>query len=242
MVKKDTYYQYDRRIQMFWNIKNPQKTSLFVIQDGDQFKEEHFKRVVELLDNTCFVFIDPIDRLAEYTPWPSESLVEEIDQFEGCGEKYLEYIFEKLIPEIERKIKLGFKIGNIYFAGASLGGLISNFALLKESDLLGGGVFISASYWYANFFETLKKELPELKEKIIYMDIGLKEQPGKITQNKDIIEMTNSIVNLYLNNGISRDNFQFIEHEDMDHREIHFPDRILDGIEFILKQKSKRLC
>lgn len=242
IYKFDDFIHMDRQIKLMWNIKDPEKTSLFLINDGDMFdriENNVLGKIRDNIDNVVICLIYPNDRGSEYTPWKSDDLGIKVKYFPGNGDGYLGYVFRKLVPRIESKINMRIKDGNIFMAGASLGGLISTYAMFKYPKEIGGGIFISSSYWYPNFVDYVKATDLDLEDKLIYIDIGSKESPSKITLNKSIVSITEDMVGLFLDKNLKYENIYFIIQDDMEHRESYFIDRIYDGILFIYNKMKK---
>lgn len=227
-----------RQIGILNLINNDRKEppNLFIIQDAEMFQEVENNFLGNLeknAPNMLIALISTDDRDGEYTPWYAERTVAWVDEFSGNGDDYINFLIDRLIPFLEDKYNRIFNKTNTYMAGASLGGLISTYALFKYPNEFAGGIFVSSSYWYENFLNFLNLSRNINKEAIIYMDVGDQEGIGKITLGKDIVEETKKVYQIFLDKGIKKDNIYFEIKKDMSHNISFFVDRIYDGIIYI---------
>ncbi len=232
----------NRNIYLYTDIKDEDVT-LFLVNDGDMIKRVQnnmFSKLEEHASNIIVAAIEPLDRFDEYTPWFQNSYVDRIDVFKGSGNQYLEFLMEELVVYIEEKLDLEIKDKNIFLAGASLGGLISTYGLLKYPKRLGGGIFVSSSYWYDGFLNYLADSTCIDEDWLIYMDVGDKEKPGKITLFKDIVKETERVYEIFLDKGVAKRNINYRIQKDMGHNESFFIDRIYNGIVWVGSKKSTR--
>lgn len=179
------------------------KYPVIYIHDGDE--------VLSMLDNIILsvekyelenkyeehiiVGIAPINRLDEYTPWPSSSLVEKFKPFKGKGEEYLDFIVNDLKPYIDSKFNTKADSKNTSMIGYSLGGLISLFSAYKH-ECFGNIVSICGSQWYRGWIDFMEKN--HIKNKDINMLIiaGLREGENKSTAQKYIKEYVEKSYNI----------------------------------------------
>ena len=230
----------NRNIYVYSDIRN-EDVKLFLVNDGDMIKRVQnnmFNKLEENSENIIVVAIEPEDRFNEYTPWFQNSYVDRIDVFKGSGDDYLELLMDELVPYIEEKEDVEIKDKNIFLAGASLGGLISSYGLLKYPKRLGGGIFVSSSYWYDGFLNYLSDSTCIDEDWLIYMDVGDKEKPGKITLFKDIVKETQKVYEILLEKGVKEKNINYRIQKDMGHNESFFIDRIYNGIVWISSKGS----
>ena len=229
----------DRKIYMYNDIKDSQGL-LFIINDGAMIKNIEnniFQKLEENVENIMVVFVDSHDRFAEYTPWEHKSTVNNVDYYKGQGDEYLSFILGPMLKEIEKVYGLSFSKKNIFLGGSSLGGLIASYGLFEYADQLGGGIFVSSSYWYGGFIDYLEAKDISLEGKIIYMDVGDLERPGRTTMGKDIIKETQKVFDVFLNKQIDPENIRFILQEKMGHNQSFFIDRIYDAIIWISRDR-----
>lgn len=226
-----------KKLHIYEKIYSIDRLKVFIINDGDIFlksKDNILARMAGLKD-IVLVFIPPDDRFHDYTPWEEGSFRKDYP-FSGGGDEYLIYIIDKIIPLIEGELGLEILGKSTYLAGASLGGLISLYGLLEYPDDFGGAICISSSFWYDNFLDYVRtKELPSL-DVPIYMDVGDREGKGRITLNRDVLEISKEVYSMLLEKGLK--NISFKIQEGMSHRSNFFVDRLCSGIEYISNKKE----
>lgn len=152
------------------------------IQDGDEIiehKNEFFDELEKDNINFIGVLISPKNRLNEYTPWYSEGLSEKNPDFLGEGDKYLNFLCDEIKPFIDSKYKTKKDKENTCIIGASLGGLISVYALYTKNDVFGNAICASGSFWYKDILKFLEESNVNLKDKRIFMSIGEDEDHCK---------------------------------------------------------------
>lgn len=224
----------DRNLYVYSNIGNKDNLQMFLVQDGQMFQELEnniIKRFSSNLEDLLVVFIESKNRLREYSPWFSRSLLDDIGYFEGGGDEYLEFILKRVKPFIQRRYNIRIDGSNTFLCGASLGGLISTYGMLEYNRELGGGVFVSPSYWYEGFLDYVGRSQLDFSRFKIYLDVGDVEGRGKITQNKDMAEVVIEMKHIFLDKGICQEKFEFVLQEGMGHNDSFFIDRIYRGIE-----------
>lgn len=232
VYKDSKFWIYDKI-----NHKDKKNTIIYILNDGDMFLEEDrsfFKKVGKNFKNILIIGVIPNNRFKEYTPWYGKRPVSWTDFYYGYGNEYLDKLIKELIPYILGKLNIPAS-NNIFIGGASLGGLISTYALFKY-EYFKGGIFVSASYWYEGFLNYLKDTPLPCKNIYIYMDVGDKESPGRITYFKDIIGETRKVYNIFLDKGIDKEKINFKLMENMGHKKSVFIDRIYSGIDFCYKK------
>lgn len=182
----------DRDVELFFacNATENEEVPLILMHDGQNLFEDEqaaFGRSWRLLDQLfsddfpkCIVVgisNSQIEngRLDEYSPYKCS------DEFAlkggfgkdvgGKGDRYLSYVFDKLIPELKKTIQFN----DIYMGGSSMGGFISMVAALKYSKQLSGVFCMSNAWWFA--FDDLIKDLQSFEGTLpkIYLDTGTKE-------------------------------------------------------------------
>ncbi|WDE07575.1 esterase family protein [Thalassomonas viridans] len=120
------------------------------------------------------------------------------------SDAYLKFIVHELKPYIDQHFAVKTDREHTYIMGASMGGLISLYALTEYPDVFGGAACLS-THWPgvapsddnpvpASFYAYLKKHLPKAGEHKLYFDFGtetldafyppLQWQVDKILQSK----------------------------------------------------------
>lgn len=225
-------------VSVYWDIEDGDFKTV-VVQDGDmldRLDNNVAGRIDKNLKNYVIIFVSPVDRNNEYTPWMEESMSKNIDYFCGGGDEYLDLVFENILPTVEKKLKQNIRLENTYLAGASLGGLISLYALFEKPKLMGA-IIVSPSMWYPHFIEYVKDNDIDLSDKKIYMDIGSDEDRALITNCSDPQQDFLDIKDLLLQKGLKSTNLKWEIKDDMDHKEVFFLDRIYNGMFFVLDKK-----
>lgn len=162
---------------------------------------------------------------AQMSPWPCGKILSKNDDFQGKAGEYAKWIFEKAIPDVEKKLgKPSFRV----LAGYSMAGLFSIYAPTVQScfDRI---VSASGSVWFPDFVKYMEEN--EFKSKItkIYLSLGDRE---KITRNKymkNVENCTNQLSEIFKLRGIET----FFELNPGN----HFQDsalRLAKGIKFII--------
>lgn len=113
------------------------------------------------------------DRMSEYTPVPDP------EYGGGDADDYGRFIVEELKPDIDATYRTKPEAAVTGLAGSSLGGLVSLYLGLAESDVFGRLGVVSPSVWWADRYivgrvEALQAKLP-LK---IWLDMGTAEGGG----------------------------------------------------------------
>jgi predicted alpha/beta superfamily hydrolase len=70
----------------------------------------------------------------------------------GDGPKYLDFLVERLKPEIDRRYRTSPERADTGLMGASMGGLFSFFAAWRRPDVFGKAACLSSSFWWDDRF------------------------------------------------------------------------------------------
>lgn len=207
------------------------------IQDGDEVlkhKNEFFDGLEK--DNMKFigVLIPPINRLNEYTPWYSEGLSEKTPEFLGEGNQYLNFLCDQIKPFIDSKYKTKRESKNTSIIGASLGGLISIYALYNKNNVFGNVVCASGSFWYKDILTFLNDTKVNLKDKRIFMSIGEDEDHCK-SKCYDHVHMLDNNLKAYeiLKTKCNEDNIYIKIDKNTTHSIKYFLPNLILGIKWI---------
>lgn len=166
--------------------------------DGDKFIkflggiideiEEGFMN--EYLEEHIIVGVTPFDRLNEYTPWAAKANHERFHDFEGEGDKYLEFLTNDLQDYIEKEFKVSSNKKDRKVIGHSLGALISLYSVFKNNNY-SKVASICASQWYDKWIQFIKKEKLINDDFKLIIIAGKKEGHGKVTIQKDMPKFSN---------------------------------------------------
>lgn len=132
------------------------------VQDGGSLFHSVLSELEELfsfglVEEVMIVGIEPMDRLDEYTPWFSPSISSAFPPFKGEGREYLTFISQNIKPYIDRHFRTKTDRQHTGMMGASLGGLISVYAMYEFADYFSKFGIISPSLWYPNILSFVQK-------------------------------------------------------------------------------------
>jgi predicted alpha/beta superfamily hydrolase len=114
---------------------------------GEWFVDEIMDSLYKSVGFECIVVaIDHmgVDRMREYNPWDNERFGK------GLGKAYVDWIVEEVKPFIDRNFSTQSDPQYTAMMGASLGGTITHYAMLKYPGIFGKGGIYSPSYWISN--------------------------------------------------------------------------------------------
>jgi len=141
-------------------------------REGDR-EENICGRIRKACPNADFSFVNVYAQNwnRDYSPW--EFIDEESHKnFEGCASVMLDWVKNKLLPEVETALCK--PNARCFIGGYSLAGLFALWAAY-ETDLFDGCVIGSASLWFPGVVEYIRDN--ELcKPQRIYMSLGAKEE------------------------------------------------------------------
>lgn len=135
---------------------------------------------LDIVEEVILVGIEPKERLDEYTPWYSPSLSPIFPPFKGEGKAYLSFVAPIIKPYIDTTFHTKADRQDTGMIGASLGGLISLYAMYEFAGYFSKFGLLSPSLWYPNSLSYVqKKELQ--KENSVFLYVG--EEEGKSKDN-----------------------------------------------------------
>lgn len=191
---------------------------------------------LEIVEEVILVGIEPVDRLAEYTPWFSPSISSDFSSFNGEGKKYLNFIMESIKPYIDTHFSTKSDSQNTGMMGASLGGLISLYAMDEFADYFSKFGLISPSLWYPNILSYVQEYQID-KEKSIFLYVGDEEGKQKTNIQREMVKNV-LIAHEFFLEKLPREKYQFVLGKNADHRREHFISQFLNGVKW-LYSKSK---
>lgn len=218
------------------------KFSVVYIHDGGDLLYGQVDKVTALvtggkLAQLIFVGIATSKRLEDYTPWPAAAIAAERSNFGGKGADYLAFVANELKPYIDGKYRTCSSPEHTGIIGASLGGLISLYALYLYPEVFGKIGVISGSFWYEGFVEFMAETQLRNKKGRIYMDVGSKEGLGKSNIQKEMISRTKSAYKVLLSKGIPADNCRLIFNEGGTHDQSCFLSRFPDALHWLFPKE-----
>lgn len=132
-------------------------------------------------------------RMDEYSAWVNT-------QYGGGeGDEYIRFIAETLKPYVDENYRTKPEAFNTGIMGSSLGGLISQYAIIEFADVFSKGGLFSPSYWYSDSIWNYTGENGNYNSQRIYQIAG--SQEGSSTVNN-----MNQMHDLLLNQGFSNSN------------------------------------
>ena len=108
-------------------------------------------------------------RLTEYKPFLSPYLPKEKTV---TGDQHAEWIVENLKPWVDSRYRTRKEEASTIIGGASLGGLMSYYMLMKYPDIFGGAIVFSPSFWVNDTVYKLHEPVADLSQKKIYFNAG----------------------------------------------------------------------
>ncbi|MFC3881870.1 alpha/beta hydrolase [Algoriphagus namhaensis] len=137
------------------------------------------------------------NRGQEYKPLPSS---EWFSDNSFSGDQHAKWIVEQVKPWIDQRYRTKKDPQSTVIGGASFGGLMSYFMLMKYPDTFGSAVVLSPSFWVNDEVYTLHLENENLLDQKIYFNAGELE-PSTI-QNMEKMKET------LLNHGVPESNIR----------------------------------
>ncbi|MEK3789317.1 alpha/beta hydrolase [Paenibacillus sp. FSL K6-1230] len=190
---------------------NGQKSApVLYVQDGDTLLPDGLESLGQQyregqLPHLILVGIQPLNRLDEYSPWHSPALAEGRPAFGGKANRYLSFITGYVRPYIEARYPVMAGPRHTGIMGASLGGLVSMYAVYRHPEIFGHAATLSGSYWYPGFVDFMQSETWTGYDGRYYMSVGSKEGEGKHTIQKDMLPLTIAAHDTLLQRGASSD-------------------------------------
>lgn len=186
--------------------ENPEKKyPVLYLQDGQNLYEESApfgtwsvnKRMAYLAEkgmgDVIVVAIDHAEeyRIKEFSPFKHPELGD------GEGEKYVDFIVERLKPHIDKNYRTLPKRQHTGIGGSSMGGLISLYAGLIRPDTFGKLMIFSPSLWISpKIYETARKFEPKEFTQV-YMYAGGSESMQLLPNAQRIVD----ILQIYAKNN-----------------------------------------
>ena len=184
------------------------------------------------------------DRMAEYMPAKPHDLVktriEETDHewyqsFKTdppASDEQLKFIVEELKPYIDVNFKTKEDQANTFIAGASMGGLLSAYAICEYPEIFGGAACFS-THWPpldGVFLEYIKTNLPDPATHKIYFDFGTETLDAEYEPFQMIADAAMEARGFEENKNWMTKKFEGAKHHEDDwHARFHIPMEFLLG-------------
>ena len=139
------------------------------------------------------------------------------------ADEYLKFVVEELKPYVDTNFSTRTGVKHTFIAGASMGGLISMYAVCEYPDVFGGAACLS-THWPgvmpakynsipASFFEYMHLHIPRPKNHKFYFDYGTEGLDAYYPQYLKDIDRIFQI------KGYTENNYMNLEFEGADHSE-----------------------
>lgn len=212
------------------------------MQDGGELLVKQVENVARLMaggkmEQLIFVGIAPEQRLDEYTPWPAAALAAKYQHFGGKGQQYLAFVVNEVKPYVDKKYRTCSGSEHTGIIGASLGGLISLYALYLYPAVFGKIGSLSGSFWYEGFVEFMDKQRLLNQKSRIYLDVGSLEGIGKDTIQKEMLYKTGEVYQILLKQGVPAANCRYYVSEGDTHGQLCFMRRFPAAVNWLFPIK-----
>jgi len=157
--------------------------------------------------DTILVGIDHDEntRMCEYNPYDSS-------YGPGTGQQYADFLVNTLKPFIDQNYRTLPGASNTCIAGASMGGLISMYAIAEYPEVFGSAGVFSPALWIApDIYSNVERLKPRLNSHRIFFLSGEKEGVEMLQNTKKAYEILNP-------DGLNQ-NIVFVTREDGKHNE-----------------------
>jgi len=146
-------------------------------------------------------------------------------------------VVNEVKPYIDRKYRTSTSPEHTGIIGASLGGLISLYALYRYPDIFGRFGSISGSFWYEGFIEFVKENRLQNMKSRIYMDVGSREGAGKNNIQREMLIRTGEVYNQFLEQGLPAANCRYWISEGDTHGQLYFMQRFPAALNWLYPLK-----
>lgn len=178
------------------NYENEEQSYPVVYLHGDNSIYDLLKEAEYFLELSYIIIgIMTEKRLDELTPWPSTSLHPKFPDFGGKGDDYLDFIENKLKPEVDNTYRTIASPEATGIMGYSLGGLISIYSAFR-TDCFGCITSMSGSFWYPEFVPFATRETIRNGAVRVFMSSGDREGVGHKDIKKDAVMFTKNIYDI----------------------------------------------
>lgn len=149
------------------------------------------------------VIISGMDWDNDLTPWPASGVMPRDAPFKGDAAKFLALLRDKVMPEVERTLKMP-PAAERTLIGISLSGLFALWAWMQGDDFTDIGS-LSGSFWYDGFADWVcRLEKPHKQGRAFFL-LGDAERKSSIRRFQSVEESTERIVVSLREAGIEAD-------------------------------------
>lgn len=158
------------------------------------------------------------------------------------GDEYLRFIVEELKPLIDTEFSTLLGAESTFIAGASMGALLSVYAVCEYPKIFGGAMCVS-THWPGftpskhnpmpkAIFKYLKAKLPEPTNHTFYFDYGTETLDAVYPQYLETVD------DIFFGKGYTEKNYMNLEFEGADHSEASWNRRFDIPLEFFLNKNN----
>lgn len=146
------------------------------------------------------------ERIQEYKPLPATGWFADKT---FSGDKHAEWIVTSVKPWIDARYRTKKEANSTIIGGASLGGLMSYYMLMKYPTVFGGAIVFSPSFWINERVYSLHENNKNLSHQKIYFNAGELET--------STIQNVKRVQEILLKNGVPKDNIRVDFEEELGH-------------------------
>jgi len=146
----------------------------------------------------------------------------------GDGDRYLSFIIDEVIPQVESAFRVEATPSRRYIAGSSMGGLVSLYAFWKYPGIFAGAAALSPSVWFANEAIIDFVKATHLPPGRLWLDTGTGE--GEL-----MLESVRRLRDAIEESGLTPGpRFEYVEDEGAGHNEEQWGKRMRAALPFLV--------
>ena len=166
-------------------------------------------------------------RIDEYSPWFNPSYGG------GEGAAYIDFIVETLKPHIDQNFRTLPGRNHTAIIGSSMGGLISQYAVMAHGETFGRGGILSPSFWFSNEVYDQVMQTPKTEDVRYYYLASENEGNGSVVD--DIVIMGQQ---LSAQNYLTNTDYTIVSTADGAHSEWYWAREFADVYEWLFPNAS----
>ena len=149
------------------------------------------------------------------------------------SDDYLKFMTKELKPFIDNNFQTSTLKEDTFIMGASMGGLISMYAMMEYPEIFGGAACLS-THWPVpiigeNLIQEIPKHIPQPADHKIYFDYGT------LTLDKDYEPYQKRVDQQFLDAGYNENNYISLKFDGHKHTEDYWRRRVATPLVFLLK-------
>ena len=156
------------------------------------------------------------------------------------GDEYLQFLVEELKPYVDANFSVHKNKENTFVAGASMGGLMSMYAVAEYPDVFHGAACVSTPWVGGSsgennplpdaIFAYLEENIPDAETHKMYFDYGNQ------TLDRLYPQYAPKVDSIFTSNGYTDENFKNLFFEGTDHSEKSWQKRVHIPLTFLLSK------